>query len=206
MSWERAFQIPKENIDETRIPELTQSEAAGFRLQTEERVSRKIGIENEARERNEADIKLREEMHTFGMISCGFFDADTKIVTFTPNKRQSVNVPCIVQSGETWSPVKSTEACLLEKGTTYSFTPNKIIIDVGMVSGIVASGQIAEDGETYNAILTVTRGAVNSGTVAVAALSLSLAGAIYKTNAMRFPVPGESVAVNVNINCLNFFK
>ena len=206
MSWERIFQLPTKNVEEAHIPNLSPSEAASFRLQTEERVSREKHVNAEARERNEEDIKLREEMYSFGMIPCGFFDAETKLALVTPSKRQSINVPVMVQSGETWSPTLASEACLLEKGCNLWLFPHDAEIDVDVVNQIVFSGFVIDEGEVFSAKLTVTRGSIDSGTAITATLFLVLSGAIYKNGMAKFPVLENPGVVSVPLSDLKFFK
>lgn len=206
MSWERIFQSPTKNVDETRIPNLTPSEAAGFRLQTEERVSREKHVHAEARERNEEDIKLREEMYSFGMIQCGFFDKETKMVLITPSKRQSISVPVMVQSGETWNPTPANEACLLEKDCNLWLFPHDTDVDVDVVNQIVFDGFIIDEGEVFSAKLTITRGSIDSGTAITATLSLALSSAIYKNGMAKFPVLDNPGTVSIPLSDLKFFK
>lgn len=206
MSWERIFQSPTKNVGEARVPNLTPSEAAGFRLQTEERVSRERHVHAEARERNEEDIKLREEMYTFGMIQCGFFDKETKLALITPSKRQSINVPVMVQSGETWNPTLASEACLLEKDYNLWLFPHDAKIDTESINQIVFNGFVIDEGEVFGAKLTVTRGSVDSGTAITATLSLILSGAIYKNGMAKFPVLNNPGIVSVPLSDLKFFK
>ena len=206
MSWERIFQSPTKNVEEARVPNLTPSEAAGFRLQTEERVSREKHVHAEARERNEEDIKLREEMHSFGMIRCGFFDKETKLTLITPSKRQSINVPVMVQSGETWNPTLANEACLLEKDCNLWLFPHDAEIGADSVNQIVFNGFVIDEGEVFSARLTVTRGLIDSGAAITATLSLTLSGAIYKNGTAKFPVLGNPGIVSIPLSDLKFFK
>lgn len=206
MSWERIFQSPTKNVEEARIPNLTPSEAAGFRLQTEERVSREKHVHAEARERDEQDTKLREEMHSFGMIQCGFFDRETKLALITPSKRQSINVPVMVQSGEAWNPLLANEACLLEKGCNLWLFPHSAEVDSEFVNQIVFNGFVIDEGEVFSAKLTVTRRSVDSGTAITATLSLVLSGAIYKNGTSKFPVFSNPGVVNISLSDLKFFK
>lgn len=206
MSWERIFQSPTKNMEEAHIPNLTPSEAAGFRLQTEERVSREKHVHAEARERNEEDIKLREEMYSFGIIQCGFFDKETKLALITPSKRQSINVPVMVQSGEAWNPTLANEACLLEKDCNLWLFPHDADIDVDVVNQIVFNGFVIDEGEVFSAKLTIARGSIDSGTAITATLSLALSGAIYKNGMAKFPVLDNPSIVSIPLSDLKFFK
>lgn len=206
MSWERVFQLPTKNAEEARVSNLTPSEAAGFRLQTEERVSREKHVHAEAKERNKEDIRLREEMHSFGMIQCGFFDGETKLALVTPSKRQSINVPVMVQSGEIWNPTLANEACLLEKDCNLWLFPYNVEIDAESVNQIVFNGFVIDEGEVFSARLIVTRGSVDSGVAATATLSLVLSGAIYKNGTAKFPTFSNPGVVNVPLSDLKFFK
>ena len=92
MTWDRLFQKPSLSKS-VKIPDLTTDQAADFRLQTEERVSREKHVEREAVLRNDADIALREEMHSFGMIRCEYFDPETKLIELSFVKSQAFSVP-----------------------------------------------------------------------------------------------------------------
>lgn len=203
-AWERIFTKPTAP-EETSAPRLDENSAPLFRMQTETRTDYLNQIKKEGRERIESDILLREEMHTFGMIPCGFFDPESKIVTISPTLRESVSVATktlVNTSGNAgyFTFVDSTEACLFEPG-------RDIVLHVvhATEEEIIATGIYLDENEPYSINLVVSRGAADSGTGTTAIATIQLCGAIYK-NAAKFPDIANATTKKFDINSVNFFK
>lgn len=205
-SWERLFVKPSNTIPKRDLPAMEADDVPLLRLQTETRVDYLNQIKKEGKERVENDIKLREEMHSFGVISCGFFDPDTKIVAIDPGKRESVSVPVKVLTSTTaehgyFTFNNATEACLLEPG-------KKIVLKVYDVDNehVLAHGTYLDENEPYTVDLEITKGAIDSGTAVIAKMKISLSGAVYKSGAARFPDISNPTTKEIDVNTIFFFK
>lgn len=208
--WERNYSKNKtENMKECRVsPKINEDNAAFFRLQTEMRTDMLNNVRKEGTERIEADIKLREEMHTFGMVATGSFDKDTKMIRFKNPTRRSLSVPVRVQTAiETWNPTATTEAVLLEKDTYLYFFPTVInlVEDGTLCTGMTGNMVHLDEDELFTAKLRLDRG-ILSGEKTKATLTINLSTAYYKGGVTKFPVIGSPITINVDLNDLEFFK
>lgn len=210
MSWERLFQKPS-LPDNAKFPNLTPEQAADFRLQTEERVSREKHIEREATSRNDADIALREEMHSFGMIQCKYFDPETKLIELNFEKGQTFSVPArsfphTNYTDKIWASSAVTVNGEIEAGRVITLTPKIITADdTGFVTGMTFDGVININNKVFRAELVVTRPIVDvqSGK---ATLFLGLANSYDDGNSLTVPNLADSANITYPYRNLKFFK
>lgn len=208
--WERTFQKPTKNAEAARIPDLDANVAAGFRLQTEERVGRDAAVAQEARERNEADIQLREEMHAFGMISCGYFDRDTKAILLNfPTAAKFVSKAQKIAFGnytdKSWMATDVTLNGQFNANENYWFTPRAMDEEDGKVTAIYARGLVNADDSIYLAKLTITRPIVDKQN-GKATLEVTLVSAFGDTSGWTVPAKSNSTTVSFPYDKLKFFK
>lgn len=210
MSWERLFQKPSFTAN-AKFPNLTPEQAADFRLQTEERVSREKHIEREATSRNDADIALREEMHSFGMIQCEYFDPETKLIELNFEKGQTFSVPArsfphTNYTDKIWASSAVTVNGEIEAGRVITLTPKIITTDdTGFVTDMTFDGVINIDNKVFRAKLVVTRPIVDvqSGK---ATLFLGLASSYDDGNALTVPNLAGSASITYPYRNLKFYK
>lgn len=210
MSWDRLFQKPS-LPENTKIPDLTPEQAADFRLQTEERVSREKHVEREATSRNDADIALREEMHSFGMIQCEYFDPETKLIELNFTKGQTFSVPARSFPHDNYTDkVWASSAVIIdgkiEVGRVVTLTPKIISMDeTGFVTDMTFEGVISVDNKTFRAKLIVTRPIVDvqSGK---ATLFLGLASSYDDESALIVPNLADSANITYSYPDLKFYK
>lgn len=210
MSWDRLFQKPSfaKNV---KIPDLTPEQAADFRLQTEERVSREKHVEREATLRNEADITLREEMHSFGMIRCEYFDPETKLIELNFTKGQTFSVPArsfphTDYTDTMWKSSPVTVSGKIEAGRVVTLTPKTITMDsAGFVTDMTFDGVINIDNKAFRAKLVVASpiADVHSGK---AMLFLGLASSYDDGNALIVPNLADSANITYPYQNLKFYK
>lgn len=208
--WERTFQKPTKNTETTRIPDINADVAAGFRLQTEERISRGIEIEREAKERNEEDIRLMEEMHSFGMIPCGYFDPETKdiLLIFSATAKFTTKGQRILfgnYTDKTWTATEVSISGQFNAGEEYWFKPYKTDADNELVTAIYARGLVNVGNDIYLANLTITRPIVDKQP-GKATIEITLVSAFGDANGWTVPVKGNSTIVNFPFENLKFFK
>lgn len=209
--WERLFANPKSPKNE--LPDITPEQAPLFRMQTEQRVDYLKQIKKEGMERNEADIQLREEMHSFGMIPCGWFDPDTMIIAIKPSKRQSVLIPAKrftppTVTQEHWTLVDATQSCLLSPDEWITFLIQSMDgSNDGFITKIVGTGFIQEGAVAFPATVTVIRGAIDEARDSVI-VTIGGCGALIMGGSPVFPIDGESVEVKITDleNGVKFFK
>ena len=210
MSWDRIFQKPSMSGN-TKIPDLTPEQAADFRLQTEERVSREKHIEREATSRNDADIALREEMHSFGMIQCEYFDPETKLIELNFAEDQTFSVPArsfphTDYTDTMWKSSPVTVSGKIEAGRIVTLTPKTITIDnTGFVTDMTFDGIIGIDNKVFRIKLVVTRPIVDvqSGK---ATLFLGLASSYDDGNSLTVPNLADSANITYPYQNLKFYK
>lgn len=210
MSWDRLFQKPSFPED-ARFPNLTPEQAADFRLQVEERVSREKHIEREATSRNDADIALREEMYSFGMIQCEYFDPETKLIELNFAKGHTFSVPArsfphTDYTDTMWKSSPITVSGKIEAGRIITLTPKTITIDnTGFVTDMTFEGIINIDNKVFRTKLVVTRPIVDvqSGK---ATLSLGLAGSYDDGNSLTVPNLADSANITYPYQYLKFYK
>lgn len=210
MSWDRIFQKPS-IPGNTKIPDLTPEQAADFRLQTEERVSREKHIEREATSRNDADIALREEMHSFGMIQCEYFDPETKLIELNFAKGYSFSVPARSfphsnYTDKVWTSSAVTISGKIEAGRVVTLTPKTITIDdTGFVTDMTFDGIISIDNKVFRIKLVVTRPIVDiqSGK---ATLFLGLASSYDDGDTLTVPNLADSANITYPYQNLKFYK
>lgn len=210
MSWDRLFQKPS-LPENAKIPDLTPEQAADFRLQTEERVSREKHVEREATSRNDADIALREEMHSFGMIQCGYFDPETKLIELDFAKGQTFSVPArsfphTNYTDTMWKSSPITVSGKIEVGRIVTLTPKAITIDdTGFITDMTFEGIINIDNKVFRAKLIVTRPIVDvqSGK---ATLFLGLAGSYDDGESLTVPNLADSANIAYPYQSLKFYK
>ena len=210
MSWDRLFQKPS-FPENTKFPNLTPEQAADFRLQTEERVSREKHVEQEATLRNEADITLREEMHSFGMIRCEYFDPETKLIELNFTKGQTFSVPArsfphTNYTDKIWASSAITVNGKIEAGRVVTLTPKTVTMDsAGFVTDMTFDGVINIDNKAFRAKLVVTSpiADVHSGK---AILLLGLASSYDDGNALIVPNLADSANINYPYQNLKFYK
>ena len=210
MSWDRLFQKPSLPTN-TKIPDLTPEQAADFRLQTEERVSREKHIEKEATSRNDADIVLREEMHSFGMIQCEYFDPETKLIELNFAKGQTFSVPARSfphsnYTDKVWTSSAVTISGKIEAGRAITLTPKTITIDdTGFVTDMTFDGIIGIDNKVFRIKLVVTRPIVDvqSGK---ATLFLGLASSYDDGDTLTVPNLADSANITYPYKNLKFYK
>ncbi len=210
MSWDRLFQKPS-FPENAKFPNLTPEQAADFRLQTEERVNREKHIELEAASRNEADIALREEMHSFGMIRCEYFDLETKLIELNFTERQLFSVPARVfphinYTDKVWASSEVTINGKIEAGRIITLTPKIILMDkAGFVTDMTFEGIISIDNKSFRAKLIVNRpiADIHSGK---ATLFLSLASSYDDGNALTVPNLADSASITYPYQDLKFYK
>lgn len=210
MSWDRLFQKPS-LPENAKIPDLTPEQAADFRLQTEERVSREKHVEREATSRNDADIALREEMHSFGMIQCEYFDSETKLIELNFTKGQTFSVPArsfphANYTDKVWASSAVTVSGKIEAGRVVTLTPKAITIDdTGFVTDMTFDGVINIDNKVFRAKLIVTRPIVDiqSGK---ATLFLGLANSYDDGNSLIVPNLADSANITYPYQNLKFYK
>lgn len=210
MSWDRIFQKPSIPGD-TKIPELTPEQAADFRLQTEERVSREKHIEREATSRNDADIALREEMYSFGMVQCEYFDPETKLIELNFAEDQTFSVPArsfphTDYTDTMWKSSPVTVSGKIEAGRVVTLTPKTITIDkTGFVTDVTFDSVISIDNKVFRAKLVVTRPIVDvqSGK---ATLFLGLASSYDDGNSLTVPNLADSANITYPYQNLKFYK
>lgn len=210
MSWDRLFQKPSFPVD-ARFPNLTPEQAADFRLQVEERVSREKHIEREATSRNDADIALREEMHSFGMIQCEYFDPETKLIELNFAKGHSFSVPARSfphsdYTDKVWTSSAVTVSGKIEAGRIVTLTPKTITIDnTGFVTDMAFDGIIGIDNKVFRIKLVVTRPIVDvqSGK---ATLFLGLASSYDDGNSLTVPNLADSANITYPYQNLKFYK
>lgn len=210
MSWDRIFQ--KLSIPESaKIPDLTPEQAADFRLQTEERVSREKHIEREATHRNDADIALREEMHSFGMIPCEYFDPETKLIKLNFADGQSFSVPARAfphanYTNKMWVSSAIAVSEELEAGRIVTLKPRSMTIDnAGFVTDMTFDGSIHVNTKTFRVKLIVTRPIVDvqSGK---ATLFFGLESSYDDGSSLIVPDLADSVNVAYPYQNLKFYK
>lgn len=210
MSWDRLFQKPSFPVD-ARFPNLTPEQAADFRLQVEERVSREKHIEREATSRNDADIALREEMYSFGMIQCEYFDPETKLIELNFAKGHTFSVPArsfphTDYTDTMWKSSPVTVSGKIEAGRIITLTPKTITIDnTGFVTDMTFEGIINIDNKVFRIKLVVTRPIVDvqSGK---ATLFLGLAGSYDDGNSLTVPNLADSANITYPYQNLKFYK
>jgi hypothetical protein len=210
MSWERLFQKPSFPAN-AKVPNLTPDQAADFRLQTEERVSREKHIEREATSRNDADIALREEMHSFGMIQCEYFDPETKLIGLNFAEGQTFSVPArsfphANYTDKIWASSAVTVNGEIEVGRVITLTPKIITMDdTGFVTDMTFDGVINIDNKVFRAKLVVTRPIVDvqSGK---ATLFLGLASSYDDGNSLTVPNLADSANITYPYQNLKFYK
>lgn len=209
--WERVFATPQ--LPKSDLPDITPEQAPLFRMQAEQRTDYLKQIKKEGMERNEADIKLQEEMHSFGMIPCGWFDPDTMVIAVKPSKRQSVSIPAKrftppTTAQEHWTLVDATQTCLLEPDEWITFLIQSTRgTNDGFITKVVGTGFIHEGAAAFPATVTVTRGAIDSGGDAVI-VTIGGCGALIMGGNPVFPIDGESIEVKITDleNGVKFFK
>lgn len=210
MSWERLFQ--KSSLPaNAKFPNLTPEQAADFRLQTEERVSREKHIEREATSRNDADIALREEMHSFGMIQCEYFDPETKLIELNFVKGQTFSVPARSfphdnYTDKVWASSAVTVKGQIEIGRIITLMPKAISMDeTGFVTDMTFERIISIDNKAFRAKLIVTRPIVDiqSGK---ATLFLGLASSYDDGNSLTVPNLADSANITYPYQNLKFYK
>lgn len=210
MSWDRLFQKPSFPKN-AKFPNLTPEQAADFRLQTEERVSREKHVEREATLRNEADITLREEMHSFGMIRCEYFDPETKLIELNFTERQLFSVPARAfphtnYTDKVWASSAVTVNGKIEAGRIITLTPKTILMDkAGFVTDMTFEGVVGIDDKAFRAKLIVNSpiADIHSGK---ATLFLSLATAYDDGNALIVPNLADSANITYPYQNLKFYK
>ena len=210
MSWDRIFQKPSMSGN-TKIPDLTPEQAADFRLQTEERVSREKHIEREATSRNDADIALREEMYSFGIIQCEYFDPETKLIELNFAEDQTFSVPArsfphTDYTDTMWKSSPVTVSGKIEAGRIVTLTPKTITIDnTGFVTDMTFDGIIGIDNKVFRIKLVVTRPIVDvqSGK---ATLFLGLASSYDDGNSLTVPNLADSANITYPYQNLKFYK
>ena len=210
MSWDRLFQKPS-FLENTKFPNLTPEQAADFRLQTEERVSREKHVEQEATLRNEADITLREEMHSFGMIRCEYFDPETKLIELNFTKAQTFSVPArsfphTDYTDTMWKSSPITVSGKIEAGRVVNLTPKTVTMDsAGFVTDMTFDGVINVDNKSFRAKLVVASpiADVHSGKVM---LFLGLASSYDDGNALIVPNLADSANITYPYQNLKFYK
>lgn len=210
MSWDRIFQKPSMSGN-TKIPDLTPEQVADFRLQVEERVSREKHIEREATSRNDADIALREEMHSFGMVQCEYFDPDTKLIELNFAEDQTFSVPArsfphTDYTDTMWKSSPVTVSGKIEAGRVVTLTPKTITIDnTGFVTDMTLDGIIGIDDKVFRIKLVVTRPIVDvqSGK---ATLFLGLASSYDDGNSLTVPNLADSANITYPYQSLKFYK
>lgn len=210
MSWDRLFQKPSFSED-ARFPNLTPEQAADFRLQVEERVSREKHIEREATSRNDADIALREEMYSFGMIQCEYFDPETKLIGLEFAKGHTFSVPArsfphADYTDKTWASSAVTVSGKIEMGRVMTLTPKTITVDnTGFVTDMTFGGIISIDNKVFRAKLVITRPIIDvqSGK---ATLFLGLASSYDDGNSLVVPNLADSANITYPYQNLKFYK
>lgn len=210
MSWDRLFKKPS-FPENTKFPNLTPEQAADFRLQTEERVSREKHVEREATLRNEADITLREEMHSFGMIRCEYFDPETKLIELNFAKGQTFSVPArsfphTDYTDTIWRSSPITVSGKIEAGRVVTLTSKIVTMDdAGFVTDMTFDGVINIDNKALRAKLIVISpiADVHSGK---AILLLGLASSYDDGNALIVPNLADSANINYPYQNLKFYK
>lgn len=210
MSWERLFQKPS-FPNNAKFPNLTPEQAADFRLQTEERVSRERHVEREAMSRNEADIALREEMHSFGIIRCEYFDPETKMIELSFVKSQAFSVPArsfphANYTDKVWKSSAVTIGGTIEAGRVITLTPAIILKDgTGSVTDMTFEGVINIGNKAFRAKFVVNSpiADVHSGK---ATLFLSLASSYDDGNALTVPNLADSASITYPYQNLKFYK
>ena len=210
MSWDRLFQKPS-FPENAKFPNLTPEQAANFRLQTEERVSREKHVEQEATLRNEADITLREEMHSFGMIRCEYFDPETKLIELNFAKGQTFSVPArsfphTDYTDTMWKSSPITVNGKIEAGRGVTLTPKTVTMDsAGFVTDMTFDGVINIDNKAFRAKLVVASpiADVHSGK---AMLFLGLASSYDDGNALIVPNLADSANITYPYHNLKFHK
>lgn len=210
MSWDRLFQKPS-LPENTKIPDLTPEQAADFRLQTEERVSREKHVEREATSRNDADIALREEMYSFGMIQCEYFDPETKLIELNFAKGQTFSVPArsfphTDYTDTMWKSSPVTVSEKIEAGKVVTLMPKTVTVDkTGFVTDATFDGIISINNKVFRAKLIVTRPIVDvqSGK---ATLFLGLASSYDDGNALTVPNLADSANITYPYQNLKFYK
>ena len=210
MSWDRLFQKPS-FPENAKFPSLTPEQAADFRLQTEERVSREKHVEQEATLRNEADVTLREEMHSFGMIRCEYFDPETKLIELNFTKGQTFSVPARSfphpnYNNKIWASSAITVSRRIEAGRVVTLTPKTVTMDsAGFVTDMTFDGVINIDNKAFRAKLVIESpiADVHSGK---AMLFLGLASSYDDGNALIVPNLADSANITYPYQNLKFYK
>ena len=210
MSWDRLFQKPS-MPENTKIPDLTPEQAADFRLQTEERVSREKHVEREATTRSDADIALREEMHSFGTIRCEYFDPETRLLELNFIADQPFSVPArsfphADYTDKTWASSAITVSGKISGGRIITLTPKSISKDnTDFITDMAFDGIVDIDNKLFRAKLIVTRPIVDvqSGK---ATLFLELASSYDDGNALIVPNLADSVNITYPYGNLKFYK
>lgn len=210
MSWDRLFQKPS-FPENAKFPNLTPEQAADFRLQIEERVSREKHVEREATSRNEADIALREEMHSFGMIRCEYFDPETKLIELNFTKGQTFSVPArsfphTDYTDTIWRSSPITVSEKIEAGRVVDLTPKTVTMDsAGFVTDMTFEGIINIDNKVFRVKLIVMSpiADVHSGK---ATLFLGLASSYDDGNALIVPNLADSTKITYPYQNLKFYK
>ena len=210
MTWDRLFQ--KSSLPaNTKIPNLTPEQAADFRLQTEERVSREKHVEREATSRNDADIALREEMYSFGMIQCEYFDPETKLVKLKFTEGQSFSVPArsfphANYTDRVWASSAITVSEEIEAGRIVSLMPRTMTIDsTGFITDMILDGTIHVNTKTFRVKLIVTRPIVDVQ-FGKATLFFGLASSYDDGSSLVVPDLADSVNVAYPYQNLEFYK
>lgn len=210
MTWDRLFQKPSLSKS-VKIPDLTPEQAADFRLQTEERVSREKHVEREAVLRNDADIALREEMHSFGMIRCEYFDPETKLIELSFVKSQAFSVPArsfphANYTDKVWASSAVTVNEKIEVGRVITLTPTIISKDeTGSITDMTFEGVISIGNKAFHAKFIVNSpiADIHSGK---ATLFLSLAGSYDDGNSLTVPNLADSAKITYPYQNLKFYK
>ena len=209
--WERTFIKPKINVEQTRIPDIGGDVAAGFRLQTEERVAREKADKENERRSTEIDTALREEMHSFGMIECEYFDPETKMIKleFAANEGFSVSArsfPYGNYTDRTWSSSEVSVGGKFGKGEVVFLRPKKIIEDdTGFVTEIDCEEIAILNDKSFKIKLVITRPIVDvqSGK---ATMFLTLGSAYGDGDALVVPDLASKTELSYPYENLVFYK
>lgn len=198
--YERSFIADTKEAKELNAPKIDGRDAKLFRGLTQENTEMDRRVSFEALERKTRDNELEEEMHSFGMVSCGLFDRDLKAIRVTIPDAAVLQYKCKGTNYNGYSPTDATGEINLQAGTVIWLKPIGFIYKSGNVKGVGAAGFRMIDGGLFSIGITYTDTFQNS-------LLFSLASAFATSVGFRFPlVTADPASYVIDLKNLEGFK
>ena len=154
---------------------------------------------------------LREEMHSFGMIRCEYFDPETKLIELNFTKSQAFSVPArsfphANYTDKVWKSSPITVSEKIEAGRVVDLTPKTVTMDsAGFVTDMMFEGVININNKVFRVKLIVESpiAAIHSGK---ATLFLGLASSYDDVNTLIVPNLSDSAKIMYLYQNLKFYK